>query len=136
VDPNPSPLFLITLFFWLFFWEIGGQNIPNDWYDSGKDKWVQAKTIPARYGPRGTGVIILCSLALSVGLSAVLLRLGPARLSLPFVAMGLAAGFCLLLIPAFRLYRTKTRLQALVLFNMASYYPLAVLVIVLISLMT
>ncbi len=33
VDPDPEPLFLIVLFLWLFFWEIGGQNVPNDWAD-------------------------------------------------------------------------------------------------------
>jgi len=30
VDPDPSAAFLIALFLSLFFWEIGGQNIPND----------------------------------------------------------------------------------------------------------
>jgi len=33
VDPEPSFSLLLILFFWLFFWEIGGQNIPNDWED-------------------------------------------------------------------------------------------------------
>lgn len=136
VDPNPSPLFLVVLFLWLFFWEIGGQNVPNDWYDSEEDRRLKAKTIMARYGLRGASVIILVSLALSLALSVLLLRLSPAKLSLPFSALSLVAGLYLLLVPALRLYRTKIRQQALVLFNRASYYPLAVLVIVLISLMT
>ena len=24
---------MLLIFFWLFFWEIGGQNIPADWHD-------------------------------------------------------------------------------------------------------
>ncbi len=136
VDPHPSPLFLILLFSWLFFWEIGGQSVPNDWHDLEEAKWLRAKPIPVRYGLHGASVIILGFLALSVASSAVLLGLAPVRLSVPFVAMVLAAGFYFLLIPAFRLYLTQTRLQTSVLFNKASYYPLAVLVIVLISLMT
>ena len=50
VDPHPSPAFLVLLFLWLFFWEIGGQNIPNDWIDMEEDRMVQAKTIPVRVG--------------------------------------------------------------------------------------
>ncbi len=33
VDPNPSGTYLVVLFLLLFFWEIGGQNISNDWAD-------------------------------------------------------------------------------------------------------
>mgnify|MGYP000096088635 CR=1 FL=1 len=31
VDPSPSLVFLLFLFLTIFFWEIGGQNAPNDW---------------------------------------------------------------------------------------------------------
>ena len=37
VDPQPSFAFLTVLFLWLFFWEIGGQNIPNDVSDLDED---------------------------------------------------------------------------------------------------
>jgi 4-hydroxybenzoate polyprenyltransferase len=136
VDPDPSPLFLVVLFLWLFFWEIGGQNVPNDWYDTEEDRRLRAKTVPVRYGLRGASVIILGSLTLSLALNLLLFQLAPAKLPLPFSALSLVAGLYLLLVPALRLYRTKIRQQALVLFNKASYYPLAVLVIVLIGLMT
>jgi 4-hydroxybenzoate polyprenyltransferase len=33
VDPAPSAVFLLFLFLVIFFWEIGGQNAPNDWTD-------------------------------------------------------------------------------------------------------
>ena len=42
----------------------------------------------------------------------------------------LLAGLFLLLIPAFRLFKTQQRPQASILFNRASYYPLALLIIV------
>jgi hypothetical protein len=46
------------------------------------------------------------------------------------VAASACAGLFLLLIPAFRLFKTRQRSQASILFNRASYYPLALLVIV------
>lgn len=136
VDPHPSPLFLIALFLWLFFWEIGGQNIPADWYDLEEDQRWQAKTIPVRYGPRTASLMILGCLALSVALSAIPFELAPARLSLLLLGLVLAAGFYLLLFPALRLYQTQARSQAAVLFNQASHYPLAMLVLVLVQLLT
>jgi hypothetical protein len=42
----------------------------------------------------------------------------------------LVIGIYFLLIPGYRLYAMKTRLQAARLFNRASYYPLAILVMV------
>ena len=55
VDPNPSFSFLMILFLWLFFWEIGGQNIPADWTDIEEDRQFKANTIPVRFGQRGDG---------------------------------------------------------------------------------
>jgi 4-hydroxybenzoate polyprenyltransferase len=59
VDPHPSSSFLIVLFLWLFFWEIGGQNVPNDWTEMRVDRRIGAKTFPVRFGPERTGIIIL-----------------------------------------------------------------------------
>jgi 4-hydroxybenzoate polyprenyltransferase len=42
VDPRPSLPFLVLLFLWLFFWEIGGQNIPADWTDIEEDRSLKA----------------------------------------------------------------------------------------------
>jgi 4-hydroxybenzoate polyprenyltransferase len=69
VDPDPAPVFLVVLFFWLFFWEIGGQNVPNDWGDLEEDRRLQAKTIPVRFGTEGALAVILLSLGLAVALS-------------------------------------------------------------------
>ncbi len=133
VAPHPAPLFLLILFLWLFFWEIGGQNVPADWHDLEEDRQLRAHTIPVCYGLRGASVIAVSALALSVALSAVLLSLAPVRSSFPLVGLAVAIGSCLLLLPALDLYRTKGQPQAAALFNLASYYPLALLVLVVIK---
>ena len=50
VDANPSLTYVIVLFIWLFFWEIGGQNIPADWADIEEDRRLRAQTVPVRFG--------------------------------------------------------------------------------------
>lgn len=135
VSSNPSVFFLIVLFLWLFFWEIGGQNIPADWYDLEKDKQVDAKTIPVQFGLQGASFIVLITLTISLVLGAILLTVAPIRTSSPFVIISLAAGFYLLFVPALRLYRTKARPQASALFNRASYYPLTMFIIITINIM-
>jgi 4-hydroxybenzoate polyprenyltransferase len=134
VDPNPSPFFVIMLFLWLFFWEIGGQNIPADWTDVEEDRSVEAKTIPVRFGPEWANAIILSCLVLAIATNVVLVRSASSRFELPYVAAFFLAGFYLLLIPAYRLYKTKKRLHAQALFNRASYYPLALLLVVMVKL--
>jgi len=135
VDPNPSSSFLIVLFLWLFFWEIGGQNVPNDWTDIEVDKRIQAKTIPVRFGPERANMIILGSLIITVVMNVVLFRFAPVSFELPFVVASFMVGVCLLIIPAYRLYRTKEPRHALILFNRASFYPLAMLVLVTVKIM-
>jgi 4-hydroxybenzoate polyprenyltransferase len=130
VDSHPSFSFLLFLFLWLFFWEIGGQNIPNDWADIEEDRRVQAKTIPVKFGPETASVFIVCFLVITPAVSYVLLRLTPYNFGLPYLTACLLAGICLLLVPAFRLFKTRDRSHAIALFNRASYYPLALLVVV------
>jgi 4-hydroxybenzoate polyprenyltransferase len=129
VDPHPSPLFLVTLFLWLFFWEIGGQNVPNDWADLEEDHKLQARTIPVHVGPDGSmGVIVWC-LGLAVGLSLALGWMAPRPQGLPFLLGALLAGLYTLIIPAIRLRKTRAPAEAAALFNRASYYPPAVLLV-------
>ena len=52
VDPAPSMPFLAVLFLWIFCWEIGGQNIPNDWTDIQEDRCARAQTIPVMLVPK------------------------------------------------------------------------------------
>ncbi len=79
-------------------------------------------------------MMILLSLIITVLLSGFLFRLLPVDFNLPFVVVCILVGFYLLLIPASELYRGKKRRQAWTLFKRASYYPLALLVLVTVKL--
>jgi len=134
VDPNPSPLFLLALFFWLFAWEIGGQNVPNDWTDIEMDRRLHARTIPVRLGPDRANTIILGSLIAAATLSMVVFHLSPIGFEFPYMVACAATGLCFYVLPAARLYNTGEPVYAMALFNMASYYPLALLIIVVVKL--
>ncbi len=133
VDPNPSGMYLLILFLLLFFWEIGGQNVPNDWSDFDEDRVMNAKTIPIRWGLQIANGIIMGTIILTIGLSAVILYFCQVDYGLIYVIFSLAAGGYLLLLPALKLSKTRKRSHAMALFNKASYYPLALLIIVLIK---
>ena len=130
VEPHPSSSFLIVLFLWLFFWEIGGQNVPNDWTEMEVDRRIGAKTLPVRFGPDITSIIIFGSLLMTVFMGVVLFWLASGRFELTLVLASFVVGVYLLIVPAFRLYRTKEPRHSLVLFNRASFYPLALLVLI------
>jgi 4-hydroxybenzoate polyprenyltransferase len=135
VDPHPSFSFLLLLFLWLFCWEVGGQNIPADWTDIEEDRALKATTIPLRLGLGRAKWISLSSLILAVVLNACLVGVSQVEAKPLAVVASACAGLFLLLIPAFRLFKTRQRSQASLLFNRASYYPLALLVITGISTM-
>ncbi len=130
VDSNPSPYTLLLLFGWLFLWEIGGQNIPADWNDTVEDKRVNAKTIPLRFGVQKAGLIVTTALMLTVIASAFLPLISPASLGAPFVVASLLVGYIFLLKPGFQLYNSREGRYAAGLFDKASYYPLAQLVLI------
>jgi len=133
VDPNPSWLFLVLLFLWLFSWEIGGQNVPNDWTDVEEDLEIQARTIPVQLGSQTSLQIIVGSLAVAVFLSIILYWVTPANLHPLYLIGAILAGLVLLLAPAYRLYSQRTPQLASALFNRSSYYPLTMLILVLLS---
>ncbi len=135
VDPNPSGIFLIVLFLLLFFWEIGGQNIPNDWSDHEEDSRMNAKTIPIRWGFTVANILILITVSLTLGMSAIVFSFAQADYGLFYVVLALAAGGYLLLLPALNLHKNRDRAKAMALFNKASYYPVALLGIVLIKIL-
>jgi 4-hydroxybenzoate polyprenyltransferase len=134
VNPHPAPLFLIFLFLFIFFWEIGGQNIPADWHDLDADRAGQAQTLPLCCGYQNSSKIILGSLSLSLLLFPTLLLASPLNLSGWLLPIALAAGIFLLIFPALWLYQTKQRPQAITLFNLASYFPLVLLLLIIFSL--
>ncbi len=135
VDPNPSTSYLIVLFLLMFFWEIGGQNVPNDWSDIEEDTRFQAQTVPIRLGLEQANVIIFGSIILTIILSGILLVLSNVAFELPFILAFAFVGLYFLLLPTIKLYRSEESSYAMILFNKASYYPLALLVVVVIKLL-
>jgi 4-hydroxybenzoate polyprenyltransferase len=132
VDPNPSWSPLVSLFLWLFFWEVGGQNIPNDWAEIDEDRLFKAKTILVSYGPPVASAVALCCLGLTAAISFLLFR---NSLGLVPAVAALLPSILLLLFPAYNLFRKRSRMHALILFNRASYYPLSLLLIVTLSIL-
>jgi 4-hydroxybenzoate polyprenyltransferase len=123
VDASPSPLFLMVLFLCLFFWEIGGQNIPNDWADVEDDRAAGGRTVPVCLGPSVAGFFILLTLSMSVALSGLAFIVVPGGSGVYVILSVIGAGVFLMLLPAARLYRSHDGTQAMRLFNRASYYP-------------
>ena len=130
VDPTPSPFFLMALFLVIFFWEIGGQNAPNDWTDIEEDQRFGARTIPVTAGLKRTRDIILGSLLLAVLSNLVLFLLSQTTFGPIYYLLTMATGIYLLMWPAWTLYDSERKTDAMRLFNRASYFPLALLAIV------
>ena len=131
VDVSPEPGLLLLIFFWLFFWEIGGQNVPADWHDIEEDTAMQARTVPVYFGPKTASTIVVLTLIISLALSAILFKIAPLRMPLPFYTAALLIGFYLLILPAHSLFKTRDRIAAAALFNRASWYPCLLLAITL-----
>jgi 4-hydroxybenzoate polyprenyltransferase len=130
VDSSPSIPFFLLLFLWLFFWEIGGQNIPNDWAEIEEDHQVNAKTILVQWGAERASTVILASLVCAVCSNLVLVTIVNPPFGMPYLAALAAIDLVLLLWPAYRLYNSRERREALILFKKASYYPPACLILV------
>lgn len=129
VAPHPSVALVLLVLAWVVSWEIGGQNIPADWNDTVEDKRVEAKTIPLELGTRTAGTIVLVALVMTVAASLCMPFVSPLNLGLPYVLASAATGTYFLLLPAWRLRGAKDDRQAARLFDSASYYPLAQLLI-------
>lgn len=130
VVPEPNPAWLALMTAWLMAWEIGGQNVPADWNDVEEDRRVGARTIPLVFGPRVAGTVVLVALVVTVALSLCLPVMSPLALGLPYQIATFAAGFFLLLVPGFQLFRSHEGRRAARLFDRASLYPLAQLLII------
>jgi len=128
VDPDPSLVYVFVLFLWLFFWEIGGQNIPADWADIEEDRRLGAQTVPVRVGPHNAASIAVLTIMLALLINPVLIGVSTIGFQPLFAIASLIAGSGLILPPVLQLYRSKARRQAMILFNRASYYPLVMLV--------
>ena len=131
VDPNPDIAKVLLILAWVFVWEIGGQNIPADWNDTVEDKRVNAKTLPLQLGTQTAGLIVLLTLGLTVIISLFLPLASPLTLGWLYRLAAAAAGAFLLLKPGYDLYRQQAEgRMAAKLFDNASFYPMAQLVII------
>lgn len=130
VGIDRAPQLALLVLAWVFFWEIGGQNVPADWNDTAEDQRVQAKTIPLQLGTQKAATIVLLSLGITVIISLLLPAVSPLSLGWPYLLATGAAGIFLLLRPGYRLYQRQEGRVAAELFDKASYYPLAQLVLV------
>lgn len=135
VQPHPSPLFLLVLFLWIFFWEIGGQNIPADWSDIVEDRRYGARTIPVHFGPRRASALAVLALLAAFLFNVVLLLVSPFHLWAPLWLAVIAVNAYCLLIPVVTVSNSQRREDVMQLFNKASHYPLAVLGVVLVGLL-
>ncbi|QTA80717.1 Prenyltransferase family protein, UbiA-like [Desulfonema limicola] len=134
VDPEPSLVYLAALFFTLFLWEIGGQNIPNDSTDIEEDTLVGAQTMPVRFGIDIAAYAVLVTLTGAFFLSLIILSLSQADFEFLYYAAAAGAGIFLLIIPAVKFYRSKNPVHAMILFNKASNFPAVMFLIVLFKL--
>ena len=100
-----------------------------------QDRPFQARTIPVRLGTDRAMTIIAVSLGAAVLLSLVVFALSPLGLGIPYRLSALAVGGYMLLYPAYQLHRTRRRSEVMALFNRASYYPMALFIVVLVRLL-
>jgi 4-hydroxybenzoate polyprenyltransferase len=133
VAPHPDVLFLTVLFLWLYLWEIGGQNIPNDWADLDTDRKINARTIPIQIGLRGSVIMILLSLLATSVMSLVMYLVSPEPLSAVYPAGAILSAVYFLLLPGYRLFLTRSPEDAAGLFNRSSYYPLSMFLVTMLS---
>lgn len=129
VDPRPSVFFMAMIFACLFFWEIGGQNIPADWTDMAEDRRLKAQTIPVRLGAEKSAALALVCLCISVIFCMILFYTSFPDTGAAASIAALAISSGLLIEPAFRLYKNRKRHDAMTLFNRASYFPASMLAI-------
>ena len=123
---------MAALFCWVFAWEIGGRNIVNDFADVEEDSRLGIKTVPLVYGPRVSAWLALFFLVATTVVALVLQPLS--HLSIAYLVAATTAGLYLLVWPGLTLLRNPVPQSAMALFNRASLYPPALLLILIASL--
>jgi 4-hydroxybenzoate polyprenyltransferase len=135
VTPSPPLFFLISLFMWIFFWEIGGQNIPADWTDIEVDRNLKAQTVPVKLGLKRAGLLSVATLLITTFLNFVVFWASPLIFGPFYLLLALAINIFLLSWPSLELAEPRKREKAMALFNRASYYPMAVFGLVLLQIL-
>jgi len=128
VNPRPSVAFVLTVLIWIAFWEVGGQNIPNDLVDMQEDGRLGGKTIPVVYGPNSAVALVLMSLIASFLLGLGLVFVAPLEQKGLYLLGGTLSGLLFLLLPFKKFLSENETSKAINLFNRASLYPVGILV--------
>jgi 4-hydroxybenzoate polyprenyltransferase len=123
---------IFAFLLWMYAWEVGGRNIVNDWSDVEEDRHLGIKTIPVVYGLKVAGGIIILFGILTILMSFIIGNLLKLNLIF-FVGAALVGGYTLLL-PELKLIKEKSTEASHVLFNRASFYPILMLFVLVISL--
>jgi 4-hydroxybenzoate polyprenyltransferase len=126
---SPTLGYILSFFIWTFAWEVGGRNIPNDWTDLEEDIHLEIRTIPVRYGRLRSSRIAFALMILTVLSSLSFPFWGSVRHRLTYQAGALLVGGFFLIIPGWRWIRSQRVESAMVLFNRACIYPLAMFVV-------
>jgi 4-hydroxybenzoate polyprenyltransferase len=129
VTMAPPALFVALFALWAFTWEMGCRNIPNDWSDIDEDKALRIRTMPVRFGRLVTSRISFIMACVTILASLAFPLVIPMRFGWIFQAGALAAGVALLVVPGVRWLRDQQTKSAMLFFNRACFYPLAVFVV-------
>lgn len=129
LDPAPASGRFLLFFAWVFLWEIGGQNIPNDLADLAEDRNLGFRTVPVSLPAVWIGITTFAALLATVAISMMLAGREAGPTGGAFALLAALVGIGQLLLPGARLLRSADRRNALRLFNRASYYPLGMLVV-------
>jgi 4-hydroxybenzoate polyprenyltransferase len=127
VDSAAPWWFLGLVFVALFCWEIGGQNIPADWFDLELDRRQGAKTMCVVLGLSRAAKVSLWTLCASTVMAALILALSPAAIPPALTLAATAANAWLMPWPARKLLTAPSRENASRLFGRASYFPVVLL---------
>jgi 4-hydroxybenzoate polyprenyltransferase len=114
----------LPVFAFLALWEIGCRNLANDLADLGPDLAVGIRSVATTFGP------VVAARATAAVAAVVLLSVAFLGLETAALALALVSGAALVAWPAVVLARQPTSARAGWYFNLASLYPVAVLLAV------
>ena len=126
VTVTPPAAFVALFGLWAFSWEMGCRNIPNDWSDIDEDKALRIRTMPVRFGRLATSRISFVMACVTILASLAFPFVVPMRFGWIYFAGALAAGIVFLVAPGIRWLREQQTKSAMLFFNRACFYPLAV----------
>ena len=93
------------------------------------------RTVPVRYGRKGASLVSFVIVCATAVLGLVFPLVVPMPLGWAYAAATVLVSAYFLLVPAIRWLRDQTTASAMAFFNLACFYPLAVFVVLTISIL-